>query len=120
MSTREDIAAALATVPGVTAPSPTPPPTPVAGAAWPVWTAYTWLNDCLRETTWYVYVVVPSGNLATRSQAADALAEPLGEALYDLGTLGPIEPVSLPPAEGTGQGMPALRATLTTTTEGGI
>jgi hypothetical protein len=83
MVTRDAIAAALSTVPGITG-SAHEPPTKAAGQAWPVWRDSVTLNGCDAVTVnWYVYVVLPAGDLNTPADAADPLVLPISHALHD-------------------------------------
>lgn len=114
MTGRDEIAAALAGVPGVTA-SPNAPNVANPGMAWPVWqssaplTAYGW------EITWNVFLVLTGGYPDATIAEADPLALAVGDALLQVGAVTLVEPVALGvDASGTATA-PALRFTLTTT-----
>ena len=113
--TRQEIAAALAGVEGLTA-YETVPDNIVAGAAWPVWVSRAWLNgrpDGPRETEWRVYVALPNATPKGTVDEADPLIETVAQALVVIGLeIGLIEPVQAPATEG-GAPIPLLRYSLT-------
>jgi len=106
--TRADIAAALSTVEGVTG-EPLEPPTKGAGQAWPVWRDTETLNGCDAVTVnWYVYVVLPDGDINAPADAADPLVLPLSRAIHATGlTVERWEPYRL--QLGPDQSIPVLR-----------
>ena len=106
---REELAAAIAGVPGVSATAERPPSLD-AGAAWPVWRSETpILAGCAVELRWYVLVVGPNGSEASTIAAADPMVAPLVAALKAAGlSVEIIEPVRLPVENGQA-GVPALR-----------
>lgn len=115
MSTYTAIAQALSTVPGVTG-TEAAPPVLTPGAGWPKWTSagpgpYGGLID-----SWHVFVVLPNATLLTTVQAADPLVDAVWAALLDVGEVSLVEPDTLPQGDPatTGQGIPALRFTMTT------
>jgi hypothetical protein len=83
--TRSQIAAALSTVPGVTG-EPLEPPTKGAGQAWPVWRDSVVQGGCdVFQVNWYVYVVLPNGDMNAPADAADPLVVPLAQAIHSTG-----------------------------------
>lgn len=108
MTAREDILAALATVPGLS-PHPSQPPAIAAGTAWPVWRSSTWANRCLALGTWWVYVALPAAALDVTVAEADPLVEVIGLALMGAGlqvTL--VEPYRIAVTD-QADGVPVLR-----------
>jgi len=108
--TRDDIVAALATVPGLAA-SPVTPDNIVAGAAWPVWASSTWVTTCYWRTLWYVFVAVTGGSQDASSAEADPLVDLVGQALATAGLGGLIVEPWAWPVEVGGQTVPVLRFT---------
>jgi len=84
MITREEIAAALSAVPGITG-YPSSPSAIVAGAAWPAWAQTRWLNVAARQVQWYIFVSLSSGSHEASVLEADGLIEAVGVALADIG-----------------------------------
>ena len=83
MVTRQDIATALSTVPGIQG-SALDPPTKAAGQAWPVWRDSVTLNGCDAVTVnWYVFAILPAGDLNAPADASDPLVLPISRALHD-------------------------------------
>lgn len=117
--TREEIATALGSVAGLSS-SPSRPPTPTAGAAWPQWRSTRYDGgraDGPTETSWYVYVVVGGGTVESSIDASDPLVATVSAALFGLaGAAGGqlvvelVEPIRL--ATDAGAGIPALRFTV--------
>jgi len=111
MTSRADIVAALAAVPGLDAhPTITGPIN--AGMAWPVWRSARWANRCLALGSWYVMVALPNGGPDVTVAEADPLVEVIGLALMDAGlqvTL--VEPYQIPVEPGQA-GIPVLRYTV--------
>lgn len=108
---REQIAAALtgAGLAGETA----RPATPSAGQAWPEWRASRWLNGCVVETGWYVYVVL-TGDPRSAIDAGDPLIVPVGQALVDLSLrIDQVEPWRIPLGQDAAASAPALRYSCT-------
>jgi len=105
---RAAIAAALSTVPGITGEA-LEPPTKGAGQAWPVWRESVTLNGCDAVTVnWYVYVVLPGGDMNAPADAADPLALPISRALHATGlTVERWEPYQL--VMGPDNSVPVLR-----------
>ena|SRR6188508_171394 len=119
---RDDIAAVLSTVevawgtetvPVCGFPYELEPGSWQAWSGWPVWRDTTWLNACVDQHRWYVYVVVPSGTPDTVAVAEDALREPCRLALMKVGHVELVEPASLVAVDNSAT-MPALRYTLST------
>ena len=110
MITRTQIADALSTVEGVTG-SALEPPTKGAGQAWPVWRDSVTLNGCDAVTVnWFVYVVLPDGDVNAPPDAADPLALPLSRAIHSTGlTVERWEPFRL--QLGPDNSIPVLRFT---------
>jgi len=110
--TREAIAGALSTVAGLTG-EPTRPATPSAGQAWPEWRSSRWLNGCVTETTWFVYVVL-TGDPRAAIDAGDPLIIPVGQSLVDLELrIDQVEPWRIPLGPEPGASAPALRYSCT-------
>jgi hypothetical protein len=114
VTTRADIVAALATVPGLS-PSLTKTGPISAGDAWPIWTGTRYLNavpDGLRERSWYVLVALPDAGLDVTTVEGDALIESVGMALIGAG----LQIVLVEPARtqvtDTSSGVPVLRYTV--------
>lgn len=110
MITRQDIATALGTVPGL-ASSDVTPDNVVAGAAWPVWTRSTLVTGCYWKTEWAVFVALTAGQGDATSAEGDPLVDAVGSVLSGIG-LGAVtcEPWSWPVEVG-GQTVPVLRFT---------
>lgn len=111
MITRDQIAAALATIPEL-APDSTTPPTIVAGSCWPVWASTRWKNaQGQREIRWYVFVALTGGDQLATVLEGDPLAETVAAALWAIG-LWPeqIEPWAWAVEPGA-QSIPVLRFT---------
>jgi hypothetical protein len=108
--TREQIAAALSTVPGVTGEA-LEPPTKGAGQAWPIWRDTVTLNGCDAVTVnWYVYVVMPGGDMNAPPEAVDPIALPISRALRDTGlTVERWEPYQLINWQQPDSAIPVLR-----------
>jgi hypothetical protein len=110
--TREAFRDALSGVPGVTGET-TRPSTPAAGQAWPEWRSSRWLNRCVVETAWYVYVVLP-GDPRGAIDAGDPLVEPIGLALVGLELrVDQVEPWRIPLGNDAASSAPALRYSCT-------
>jgi hypothetical protein len=117
---RSDIAAAVTmtvTVNGIPIPVAgyeTQPATPAAFDAWPIWVSSAWRNGCVIESEWRVVVVLPAGAPEAWSEAADAVNEQIGTALYNqgIGMVTRSEPVQLLLAEN--QPVPMCQFTFTT------
>jgi len=109
--TRDDIAAALATVPGLSATSSTPA-TIVAGSAWCEWVSTRWVNaQGQREWRWYVFVALTGGDRAATAAEADPLVESVAAALWEIGVWPElVEPWSWAVEPGA-QAVPVLRIT---------
>lgn len=58
-----------------------PPDTISAWHAWPDWTASTWITSRFETRTWQVVVVLPAASPATFTAAAEALIQPVRDAL---------------------------------------
>lgn len=114
MVTRDDIVAALATVPGLT-PSPTKTGPISAGDAWPVWTSTRWGNNVpagLRFTSWYVLVALPDAGSDVTTAEGDALVETVGMALVGAGLqILTVDPARTQVADNS-PGVPVLRYTV--------
>ena len=106
-TTRADIAAALATVPGVAA-SPTRPPNVQPGCAWPQFlsgrpqTMGCEVYDC----TWFIWVALAPDHAAA-IEAGDMLARQIGAVLNRIGAHSIYETHTL--VGDDGNGIPALR-----------
>lgn len=107
MTTRQEIADALAVVPELT-PSATPPAQLLFGVAFPVWSATEYETRCITRKTWHVYVVISD---ATTGDETDELADAIGQALMKIGNVERLEPYGLSQENG-GANVPAIRATL--------
>lgn len=109
--TRDDIADALATIPGLAA-SPSTPATITDGSAWPVWVSTRWVNAAgQRETSWWVFVALTAGDRDASIAEGDPLVEQLMAALWAIG----LKPEQIEPmqwaVEPGGQAVPVLRVT---------
>lgn len=121
MSTRSAIAAVLSTVVvdadgdqlAVTG-AEQAPGTWSPGVAWPVWMSSTWLTVCVVERTWRVCVVLPAGDAATWTGVAEALLDPVRDALEKVGHVQRAEPITLTSGD-PGATSPGLAFTVTTT-----
>ena len=84
MITRADIAAALSTVEGITG-EPYEPPTKSVGQGWPIWRnsdVQATAGTCqVTRVNWYVYVVMPGGDMNAPPVAARSLIQPILDAL---------------------------------------
>ena len=110
MISRDQIASVLEGVPGLASDRATPQ-TIVAGSAWPVWVSTRWLNNCARETRWYVFVALTGADGHASVDEGDPLVEQVGQALTALGLGGiTVEPWQWAVEPG-GQAVPALRFT---------
>lgn len=110
MTARSDIVDALKTVPELAVGS-TMPDTITAGMAWPAWAFTEPLNTCAAITTWYVFVALPAGNLASTVEAGDDLVDTVATALWPVGKVIRWEPWRIPLEPGQ-QGIPVVRYTL--------
>jgi hypothetical protein len=111
--TRDEIAAALSTVTGITG-SPYPPRVIARGMGWPEWSysePSTYLGD---QTTWLVHVVLPAGTVDAIAAAADEIVDELTEALDAVAAVTRYEPSSFIPDAGGDQTLPAITYTVTT------
>ena len=108
MITRAQIASALSTVPGITGEA-LEPSTKGAGQAWPVWRESIVAGACdVFTVNWYVYVVLPDGDVNAPADAADPLVVPLAQAIHSTGlTVERWEPYRL--QLGPDQSIPVLR-----------
>lgn len=112
MTTRQEIAAVLDSVEGVTAYSSSPP-TISPYCAWPNWISITWVNDYVHEHIWQVFLTLPGSGDETTINESDPMIIPVGEALWNLGHVDIAEPVLI--TTGTpGDTMPVLRYRLVT------
>jgi len=117
MSARQAVVDALATVPGLTA-FPVMPDTPVAGAAWPVWSESAYRLGKLANPVGHTYdalVILPDGATLDTVDAGDGLVEQVMSALSKVGTVATCGPVQIPfnPNATT---MPGISARVTVTT----
>jgi hypothetical protein len=110
MTWRDDIAAALAGVPGID-PKPHQPNSPHPGECWPRWTRTTWLTDCSTEQTCQVLVVLPAGSPETTAMAADELRAAMFTALSEVAFIDWAEPLAMPAQDG-GATIPLLAITI--------
>lgn len=114
---RQAIVDALATVPGLT-PSVVMPDTPVAGAAWPVWSESAYRAGKLANPLGHTYdvrVILPDGATLDTVDAGDGLVEQVMSALSKVGTVetaGPVQIIFDPNA----LIMPGITARVTVTT----
>jgi hypothetical protein len=108
MIAEDAIVAALSTVPGLTA-TPVPPPSILAGMAWPAFNSHGPLrNNCITEQVFYVYVAPPANGDYT---AAAQLREDIPHALATAGKVTAGEAWSIAVEPG-GQSVPVTRYTL--------
>ena len=109
MITRDQMAGALSSIPGLTG-SPYRPQTPGSGAAWPVWLSTgVEQGGCARIVRWYVLAAQSAADEPTASEQAATLVELLIGTLRALGLVVElVEPVRLPIESGQA-GIPALR-----------
>ena len=115
MTTRQDIAAALSTVDGISG-HPMPPRTPGRGQGWPVWQRRSPLTLTADELAWLVFVTLPAGLTESTILEADQLTEDVLAALASVGVIEEIRPDILQSAQDGGQPLPVLTVTMTTTT----
>jgi hypothetical protein len=113
MVTRQDIADALSTLPGITG-QPLPPRVMAPGIGWPEWTRTEPLTATGDRITWAVHVTLPAGSPEATVMEADALTGALLDALYELGEIQTLEPTTVIVQQGGAAGLPCLTATLTT------
>ena len=115
MADRAAIAAALGSVADLDA-SATIPDVIVAGSAWPELAPIepeVTMACVLWPRSWFAYVALPNATRATSIEAADALLEPVGNALFDAGIpVRRVETISIQTAPGASDTIPALRYTL--------
>lgn len=107
---RQAILDALATVPGLL-PSASMPDTPMAGAAWPVWSETRYREGKLTRPlthTYEVRVILPAGWLPETVDVADGLLDNLAAALAGVGNLDAVQPVQI--AFDNSAAMPGLNA----------
>lgn len=88
----------------------TPPKTPQAYDAWPVWVATRPTTMCIAETDWQIVLALPGSDPQTWCLMGDALITELMAALapYDVPR---VEPVQILLAEG--QSMPGIAFSVT-------
>lgn len=111
MIPREKITAALGAMPPLHATN-TQPSVVTTWSAWPVWSSTSWINRCVRQTRWFVFVVLPSADQSSTIEAGDPLIEDVGDAMTAIQlTVDLVEPVRLVLEPGQA-GVPALRFTL--------
>jgi hypothetical protein len=107
----DDIAAALAVVPGIDA-KPYQPNTVHPGECWPARVRTTPLTGCALEQTYQVHVVLPGGAPETTARAYDDLLRPMTDALVELGAyVDWFEPTAMLGQDGGGT-IPLLSATI--------
>lgn len=97
LPSRQAVVDALATIPGVSA-TLAMPDTPVAGAAWPVWTQSRQAPGKLAHPIAHTYdavVLLPAGYHPDTVDAADGLIEQVIYALSKAGAVEPCEPVTV-------------------------
>lgn len=96
MTTREDIAEALAAVPELV-PTLTNPDTVLAGAAWPRWVRTDFQGRLAgdAESQWDVFVALPAGYLPDTVEAGDGLTSEVADALTQVGDVTSAEPVTI-------------------------
>lgn len=110
---RQSVLDALATVPGLV-PVVTMPDTPMAGAAWPVWSESRYRDGKLSRPlthTYEVRVILPAGWLPETVDTADGVVEALAAALSVAGTVDVVSPVQI--AFDNGTSMPGINARVT-------
>ena len=114
-TTRQTIAVALSTVPGVTG-SALPPSTPGPGAAWPqaVADGRVRINDYAADVTYWVWCVLPASGQAAEL-AYDEIVWQIEDALDELGQVVSAGPWALPLGPGAPDTVPAVRVTLRVT-----
>lgn len=113
MTARDDIAAALATVPGLT-PTVATPVAPVPGNAWPRWVVTNYQRGKLSSLPvpdYDVWVVLPNDAPETTVETADGLLPQVAAALGKVGTVVSAQPVAIA-LEDTST-MPGIRVRLT-------
>lgn len=108
-SVRSRLVAALATIPGITA-YPVVPDQATAGAAWPKWIQTVYQNGKLCQLavdTYDVLVTLPASYIGVTVDQGDAFRDVVAEAVFPVGQVQLIEPVSITFQDR--QTMPALR-----------
>lgn len=107
---RQAIVDALGKVDGL-APTPGPPAPIVAGSAWPGWVSTSFINACVMDTRWYVFVALPAGMTLATIDAGDELVQDIATVLWPLGKVSVVEPWQWQVEAGQ-QAMTVLRFTL--------
>lgn len=117
MTTVEDqLAAALATVPGLDA-KPWRPPVLTPMAAWPEWSGSMPLTDCTFDETFDVLIVMPAGAPGATAQKRRSLIAAVSNALRETGAyITGSGPAQLQLDQGAA-GPPLLRVSIRITTQ---
>jgi hypothetical protein len=113
MITRQDIAAQLSTLEGITGLA-MPPRTPTPGQGWPEWSQTVPLTMTGDQITWDVHVALPAGSPEATVMEADALVGQLMDALSDIGVIETVQPTTILTQQGGASGLPCISVTLTT------
>lgn len=107
---RQAIVDALAEVDGLS-PSAAAPSPIVAGSAWPGWFESTWLNQCHKQSQYYVFVALPNGQPGAVVDAGDEVIDAVAAALWLVGKVLRVEPLAWPVEPGQ-QTVPVVRFTM--------
>jgi len=108
--TRAALVLALQKLPDLSV-TPSQPPTIVAGSAWPAWESTRWVNACLTDSQWFVFVYPPNGDAQSLVDAADQLGDDVATVLWPEGKVTRMEPWAIPVEPGQ-QAVPVLRFTM--------
>lgn len=118
--TRADIAAALdglaidyGGAPAALAATPYRPAALAVWAVWPDWQSAMWINACVVQRSWQVFVILPAVDPPAWTEATDAVLGAVHDALVPLGQVQRAEPIALVAAE-QALTMPAVAFTLVT------
>jgi hypothetical protein len=118
LAARQAIVDALATIPGVSA-TPAMPDTPVAGAAWPVWSASSFSGGKMSNPithTYNVVMVLPAGYLPDTVDASDGVVEQVMTALQKVGVVQDVTPGTVTFVDPEQTSMPGINARVTVST----
>lgn len=109
MIARKDIMAALQAVEALACYA-TPPPAIHAFDAWPQLQRLRWRTYCVVESTWWLLVALPAGDIAETVEAADPLWTEIAAYLNRIGSVDEAVPDRLATGDRDG-GQPVMRFT---------
>lgn len=107
---RAVILGALTSVPELAATSTTPDVV-APFTAWPAWSQTSWRSQCVTESEWFVFVILPNADAPTTVDAVDAVMEATSAALWAVAKIERAEPWRIPLEPGQ-QTVPVVRFTL--------